>query len=50
MKCAYHTNGVLYGIVGVLITINKNVIGTPTVRYNTPLVWYAYFIFYSALK
>ena len=21
MKCAYHTNGVLYGTVGVLITI-----------------------------
>ena len=23
------------------------VISTPTVSYNTPLVWYAHFIFYS---
>ena len=43
MNCTYHTNGVLYDTVGVLITIIK-VIKTPTVPYNTPLVWYAHFI------
>ena len=27
---------------------NKSLISTPTVSNNTPLVWYALFIFYSA--
>ena len=36
----------LYDTVGVLITLIK-VISTPTVSYNTPLVWYAHFNFYS---
>ena len=25
------------------------VISTPTVSYNTPLVWYAHYIFYSVI-
>ena len=28
---------------------NKNVISTPTVPYNTPLVWYVHFIFHSVV-
>ena len=29
---------------------NKSVVGTPTVSYNTLLVWYAHFIFYSVYQ
>ena len=50
MKCAYHTNGVLYDTVGVpTMHTFIMVISTPTVSYNTPLVWYAHFIFYSVM-
>ena len=45
IKCAYHTNGVLLLHCRSANHLNKSVVGTPTVSYNTPLVWYAHFIF-----
>ena len=45
IKCAYRTNGVLYDTVGVLITIIKVWLALPQCHHNTPLVWYAHFIF-----
>ena len=48
IKCAYHTNSALYDTVGALITlINYSVTSTPTLSYNTPLIWYVATLYFS---